>query len=287
MKKTYRIETPPQKALSWSKYKSRIEKEWKLLLASSHKESDFQAFLEKHPCYLPWKTTFHGEGHHGIFPHAVVSQPRLTGLAGKIPDFLWISRDSESVYAVLIEIESPRKKWFTSSGKPSANLTQAINQIHEWKQWFDEPSNRQKFILEYSIPSTYTRNLTFQPRYILIYGRRRELENSEHNLKRVHLKKHDEDFLSYDTLFPDEELKDYITAKIDGKGYRAISIPPTIELGPESSSDFALIRGKEDALVRCKGFNRARKQFLAKRWHYWDEWAKSGERGVQFLGDEE
>ncbi len=280
MKKTYQIVVPPQQATPWSRYRGLIEKKWTLLLKSSGNEADFQDFLERHPCYLPWKITFHGEGHHGIFPHALVSQPRLTGLSGKIPDFLWISRDSESVYGVLIEIESPRKKWFTVKGQPTATLTQAINQIHEWKNWFNDTVNRQRFISDYCIPSSYIRNRSFQSRYILIYGRRNEIESSQHNNKRIHLKKSDEDFITYDALFPDEELKNCICVKVDGKGYRAIYIPPTIELSPWVAADFALIRDKQVALKSSKGFNKVRKQFIAKRWPYWDTWAMSGKGGV-------
>ncbi len=160
-------------AWNWDRYERKIIKEWQSLLDNQkqYKESDFQSFFEKNPCFLPLPFE---EGAHGLFPTAVISQPILSGLVSKIPDFLLLSRDSASFYANFIEIEDPNKPWATQSGQQSAQLTQAINQIKDWKSWFQNGNNKQKFIDEYQIPHDLIKGRSFEQRYILIYGRRND-----------------------------------------------------------------------------------------------------------------
>lgn len=43
---------------------------------------------------------------------AVISKPKLPGLSDRQPDFMWIATDSVALYPILIEIETPQKKWF-------------------------------------------------------------------------------------------------------------------------------------------------------------------------------
>src|SRR5438552_1960457 len=129
--KSYEVVTPPAPPMVWDDYVATMESEWNALLSSnSVAESDFQEFLERHPCYLPQVDHFFGgRGGHGPYPSAVITQPVLPGYSRKIPDFLWIARDSATVYAVLIEIEDPKKSWATSAGQSSAEFTQGTNQI--------------------------------------------------------------------------------------------------------------------------------------------------------------
>lgn len=51
----------------------------------------------------------------------------------RIPDFLWIATDSCNIYPIFVEIERPSKNWFTVSGQPTADFTQAQTQLAEWK----------------------------------------------------------------------------------------------------------------------------------------------------------
>jgi hypothetical protein len=77
----------------------------------------------------------------------------LQGLGTKVPDFMWIAADSGTIYPILIEIESPRKRWFTNQGKPNFEFTQAHTQLATWKSWFDSPTNRQLFLEYYQSQS--------------------------------------------------------------------------------------------------------------------------------------
>jgi hypothetical protein len=206
--KTYNLVTPPEPPMPWSDYEARFVGEWNALLSSTCEESAYQTFFEKHPSFLPW---IHGTflvGHHGLFPSAVISQPILSGIASKRPDFLMIASDSECLYAVMIEIESPCKSWFTARGQASADLTQAINQLKEWQVWFDNPLNVARFIEDYKIPEVMRINHVFEQRYILIYGRRSEIISSSNNKKRAKLKGANEEFMTYDRLSPNIYLSD-------------------------------------------------------------------------------
>lgn len=291
MKPTYEIIIPPALPLSWDDYVTIMESEWKTLLENdAATERDFQEFFERHPCYLPhMHHIWGGRGGHGPFPCAVISQPVLPGYSRKVPDFLWIARDSAAVYAVLIEIEAPTKPWATVAGQSSAEFTQATNQIADWKAWFHEPLNIAQFRELYRIPSDWVRNRAFQQRYILVFGRRTDPSLTEDfNRKRKHLERENECHMTYDRLHPQRDLSFCICAKLDNQGYRAVSIPPTLELGPMSADDWKLIRDKEAAVRTNRYLSEARKNFLTTRWSYWDAWAKNdGGMRIRHTGDRE
>lgn len=129
----------------WSRYESWLTAEWQALLGRSPSESEVHEFLEQHPSMVPGGEG--GEqsigGHHGAFPAALISEPELPGLTRPTPDFMWISKMSSVVKPVLIEIERPDKRWFRSSdGVPHSDLTQAIDQISTWRDWFESEPHR-------------------------------------------------------------------------------------------------------------------------------------------------
>lgn len=220
---------------------------------------------------------FGGRGGHGPFPGAVISQPVLPGFSRKIPDFLWLARDSATVYAVLIEIEDPAKSWATSAGQSTSDFTQAANQIADWKTWFAEPLNTRQFLDLYRIPIDWVHTRAFEQRYILIYGRRMETSlNDAFNKKRKHLERENECHMTYDRLQANRGLSSCLCVKLDGKGYRAVSVPATVELGPAQAHNWKIIRHKEEAALANRYLSQKRKRFLATRWKYWDDWANAG-----------
>jgi hypothetical protein len=286
---SYKIATSPVQPMAWDDYVATMESEWNALLSnSSVGERHFQEFFERHPCYLPQiNNFFDGRGGHGPYPSAVITQPVLPGYSRKIPDFLWITRDSATVYAVLIEIEDPKKSWATSAGQSSAEFTQATNQIADWKAWFNDPLNVAQFRELYRIPTDWVRNRAFEQRYVLIFGRRGDPSLTEaFNKKRKHLERENECHMTYDRLRPQRDLSWCLCAKLDGEGYRAVSIPPTLELGPMLADNWKLIRDKEAAVHANKYLCEKRKDFLATRWSYWDKWANNG-GGIRNTKDRE
>ena len=53
-------------------------------------------------------------------------------------DFAWLNDNSDSPEWVLVEIEKPRMRLFNTSGKPSAELNAALEQVREWDRYFHE-----------------------------------------------------------------------------------------------------------------------------------------------------
>ena len=289
-KKTYNIVSAPAKAWDWHRYERTLAEKWSHLLKNQQNycERDFEQFFELHPCMLPWLYGEIGRGAHGMFPNALISQPILPGLDSKIPDFMWIASDSSSVFVVLIEIEDPNKSWATKKGQPSEKLTQAINQLKEWQQWFSEPLNEEIFKKDYRIPPDLLEFRSFQKIYILIYGRRSDPSLTDSfNKKRALLENQNEIFMTYDRIIPSRQLKDCLTVKLDRSGYTALHVQPTMQLGPIHAEYRSLIQQKDLAVDRNIYLSQTRKQFINSRWEYWDTWAKKENKGLIALTDEE
>lgn len=288
LNKTYEIVTPPEAAMHWDEYERLLWNEWEKLLnsGSQNDEKIFHQFFETHPCLMPSVYGVFGRGGHGAWPTALISKPVLPSFTRKIPDFMWIVSDSSAVYAVLIEIEAPEKKWFTQKGKQSEKLTQSIDQIKEWKAWFSNPLNIEQFKSYYSIPNELLNYRSFFQRYVVIYGRREEaMQNKEFSKKRAHLQGNDEIFMSYDRLTPLKDLSNYLCVNIRADGYHAISVPPTLRFTPFHAPDWAMIQDKIEAVSNNKYLTKKRKNFLMKRWSYWDEWGRTNNKGTISSGD--
>ena len=122
----------------------------------------------------------------------------------------------------------------------------------------------------------------FVQKYILIYGRRSDPTLTDDlNAKRHHLPGINETYMTYDRLCPSRVLEQCLTVKLGSKGYEAICIPPTTELGPDYAGDWSVIMKKEQAVEANPLIPEKRKAFLVERWSYWDAWARSdGPRGL-------
>lgn len=208
----------------WGEFAERLRQQWRSLLDSNPVESVVQDFLERYPCMLPRPYALFRGGHHGPFPAAVITQPILPSYEARRPDFLWLSADSMNYWAVSIEIERPNKPWFTKQGIPSAPLTQAIDQLRDWKRWFSEPHNIQAFLEHYEVPRLS--HHTFSCHYVLAFGRREEATRGPGKKKRPFLQQPDETVMSLDRLDSDRELADVITVRREGGTYRAVSVQP-------------------------------------------------------------
>ena len=287
--KTYIIEKATTPAMHWEQYNELVASEWDKLLSKNQAiEQKFQEFFEHHPCMLPRVYDIIGQGAHCPWPSALISQPVLPTFTRKIPDFMWIASDSTSIYAVLIEIETPSKPWATDNGQQHHLLTQAINQIKEWKVYFSDPLNSAQFRKYYEIPDNLFKTRTFLQKYVLVYGRRdNATKNNEFAKKRAFLANGDEHFMTYDRLYPNKILSNYICVKLDKEGYKAISIPPTLQLNPFQAEDWSNIRDKSKAVQKCKYVNDDRKQFLIRRWKYWDDWSKTEKKSISIFSSDD
>lgn len=275
LERSYEIRAGAPASMEWHDYEKIIFDRWDVIL-NSKVERTPQEFLEQHPCMIPGPFGLIGTSGHSPWPAAMISQPVLRGLSVRIPDFMWIARDSEKVSPILIEIELPHKKWFTKAGIQSSELTQARDQITEWMAWFEKPENVTLFHKMYNVPDS---PCTLKPFFLLIYGRRSEANRTEAlQEKRASMRRPNELLMTYDRLIPQHDAREFLCVKIDDKGYRALTVPPTLRLGPDSAKYLAVIRDKSEAVARSPYLSEDRRKFLVDRFPYWDAWYARGQR---------
>ena len=202
---------------------------------------------------------------------------------------MWLSQNSDTDQPVMVEIEAPSKRWFTKAGQQTAQLTQALNQIAEWKAWFDVPHNVDAFKSYYGLDSDAWRRRRFRPAYVLIYGRRLEANSSPTlTAKRHHLHADDVVSMTYDRLQPNANASDLVCLRSDGpRAFRVVSMPATLTWRPSLEDDRAPLRGWEAAINANPHISPARKAFLIRRRPYWDGWASGEKQGIVRLGDKE
>lgn len=287
LEKTYTMADKAPPPMAWDEYERRLKGEWQHVLDSAENEAVIQTFLEKHPCMIPGSSSMTMTSGHYPFPDAVISQPPLVGIGERIPDFMWLATSSLHFEPVLIEIETPDKKWFNSSGDPSNNFVQAHNQLAQWKAWFDHPENQMVFYENYQVP-LLLRQRKMKPSFVLVYGRRKEYENNNGlNRIRAELATDNEYLMSYDRLTPSSDVQYLFTVKKDSNGYRAIAYPPTYVLCPNLADRYSIVNNKEEAIDDCEWMSAERKEFIKSRFPYWEKWAKQDNRGTMCTGDRE
>jgi hypothetical protein len=257
---------------SWDQYASWLEGEWTTVLARTRAEGVVQRFLERHPCLLPGGEGA-GEsfgGHHGGWRDMVISKPSLRGLVDREPDFMWLTRNSEEIIPVLIEIESPAKRWFTKKGQRRAEFTQAQDQLAEWKQILDGESGRLLFDEMYGLPRGWRVSHRLVLRLLLIYGRRAEFEERpEWNKRRGILRGDHMEAMTFDRLRPLAGSDNVVAVKFRGQVPTVLAVPPTFRLGPNNAELIASARGWATAVTANPLLSRERKAFLKERIGYW------------------
>ena len=237
---------------------------WQALLESeeSRDESLLQAFLERHPSLLPGSSSVDGDGGNAPFPVAVIAKPKLPGLSDRVPDFMWLTTDSSSLYPVLIEIETPHKAWFYGDrAEIHSDLTHAHGQLAEWRAWFGRGHNRTAFLDYYDIPPELARR-QLSPRYVLIHGRRGNFESSSRRReKRAELARPDERLMSFDRLTPAKNGVLYSTVRKGQDGYRVTSVPPCLTIF-NTGKYYRLTSGWDGALDNCPDMAASRRDYL-------------------------
>lgn len=90
--------------------------------------------------------------------------------------------------------------------------------------------------------------------------------------------------MTYDRLCPQADASNFLCVKLDFERYVAVSVPPTLRLGPTDADYMAIIKEKEAAAARNSRLSHDRKRFVIERFPYWD--ALAGQRmGVRYSGD--
>jgi len=247
-------------------YNDLLMRRWRSLLDSpaSQDERLLQAFLERHPSLLPGSNTVDGDSGHAAFPVAVISQPKLPGLSDRHPDFMWIATDSESVYPILIEIETPHKQWFYGNrAEIHSDLTHAQGQLAEWRAWFNQGHNRTLFLDMYQVPQLLSER-RLSPRFVLVHGRRSNYAGSRlRQAKRAELAREDERLMSFDRLTPAKWGALYSCVRMTADGYRVVAVPPSLTIFNDGE-DYQYAAGWEEALDDCPDMPVTRREYLKK-----------------------
>lgn len=181
---------------------------------------------------------------------------------------------------ILVEIETPRKRWFTAGGVQHSDLVHALTQLASWRSWFNSPVNQQVFLEYYRIPADLLQTRRLRPLYALIHGTRREFDDTPGlNHLRGSLERPDELLMTFDRLSPDEKAQNMMCVRLidnpTGRRYEAMTVPPTLTLGPLEAGYRSIVTGKEEAVGRNALMGRERKEFVIRRIPYWDNWART------------
>ena len=289
LKKHYEIVENPPQPISWDEYaKASFDEYCDLLQNNGDDEAVFQRFFERNPSFVPGAFELFGTSGHYPFTHSLISEPELNGgLFKRIPDFIWLAQDSLTFTPILIEIERPNKKTFTSAGAPSADFNQAFGQIAEWKAIFNEPENVLQFYKCFDIPD-WIRKKTFAPQYALIYGRRSEFEDDQLLLKkRAQLVPNDVKLISFDRLHPDPKADDLFCSKLSHGKYTVKTIPPTYRYSPATADVLSLITNFDRAINAMERTTVERKNFLSERYSYWKDYGEQPSKGMFCPSDKE
>lgn len=265
-------------------YIQELAHQWQALLNSNPSESQLQKFLELNPCLVPGAWTPGCKSGHYPLHCALITQPELSGLSSRKPDFMWIAVHSLAWYPTLIEIEKPSKKIFRKDNVPTSQFSQALNQIAQWRTWFSDPSNQALFAREYGVSNwALASSMQMKPHFILVYGRRNEfIDDPERKKHRASLiPASDIGLMSFDRLKPDKELEEAITVRAIGNGkYRLVSVPPNFTLTPSMADRLLHISDFDKVINSNSKISTKRKPFLLERITYWRGWASSKDKGV-------
>lgn len=216
-------------------------------------EPAFQDWLERHPAFVPGARGPRGRSGWHPWPCALITQPRLTGIEGKQPDFCWLAADSATITAVLIEIETPAKRWQHKGNETQhAELTHAREQIASWRAWFNDASNQVGFLDQYLVPDSY-RRLSFQQHYILIHGSREEIGDDRTRIRQraAGTGASDEEQMTFDRLPEIVNSEDAIYGCIrrTGSSFEAVAVPAPWRPERFDRAPLRVVQGYEDAVA--------------------------------------
>ncbi|MDD1685582.1 Shedu anti-phage system protein SduA domain-containing protein [Methanoregula sp.] len=268
--------------MEWKDYEQLILSEWQKLLdgTPAPTEKEMQHFLEQYPSMVPGAFNLIGcESGHYPWLCGLISQPILPSFDHRKPDFMWLSLNSATIEPVLIEIEAPNKRWWTESGQQTERLTQALDQILQWKMWFKEPHNLDAFKKMYGLDLATPTKRNFRPSYLLIFGRRAEA-NVKPGLiaKRSLLAQDDVTVMTYDRLNPNPKAHNLVCMKIKNDrgdySFKTISVPATFTLKPRLAICRSRLHDLDIAINLNNHISKKRKKFLIQRLPYWNVWLK-------------
>lgn len=176
------------------------------LLDKNHNEQIYQEYLEQNTMFIPREF----EQNHGIHSSTVLRKLPLS--SDYKPDFVYLAKSSDNWNVVLIEIEKPSSKYFKKNSTTfHTDFVLALQQMNNWRAWFEEESNRNHFknnILQgFVVPAHMAKN-PFNFKYVLVHGRRSEYEKNTIKTGLIRSQQRDDfSIISFDSLAENIERK--------------------------------------------------------------------------------
>ncbi len=115
--------------VNWDDISLADVKAFRQAIDQAQVEEDIQRFLTDHKQFL----IQHLSGGHGRY---VMPKPRL-GIQA-VPDYLLAELSSMGIRWHGIELESPRVRSSRKDGQPTQELTHAIQQVTDWREWLTQ-----------------------------------------------------------------------------------------------------------------------------------------------------
>ena len=167
---------------------SDIVEEFKKLLNDKNKdENDVQRYLEDNSELIPLPFL----AGHQLHESAIISKLPIGN--GYISDFAYLTKCSDYWNLVLMEIEKPKKKIFLKDSehiKFTADFNNAYDQVLSWKAYLEEENNTAELRkrVRKLMGDSPIANIPFYVKYVLIYGRRKEKQDSEKRIRMLNQK---------------------------------------------------------------------------------------------------
>ena len=149
----------------------------KILNSDVSNENDIQEYLEEHSQIIPLPIL----ENHNLNMNVVISKLKLGNEF--ITDFAYLTKSSINWKLVLMELENPHKQIFKQGSRIefTAAFNNAIDQISSWKVYLRE--NEIQILRQTAKLRQPLETNPMNYGFVLIYGRRKEFEDSEKRRK--------------------------------------------------------------------------------------------------------
>lgn len=192
-------------------------------------ENDIQRFLESNTELISTPFLLN----HHLHLNVLISKFKISD--GLISDFAYLTKSSDFWNLVLVELEDPKKKIFTSSKeqiKFHSEFNHAMDQILEWKGYIEQNSEEIKRRIDPLKTPLKDRPIRFK--YVLIYGRNNEKEVDLRKTRMFAQKTTDDvRVMTFDSLISEFGYSRYKYRKMIlshwREGYKIKSVPSKIE----------------------------------------------------------
>lgn len=177
------------------------------ILGNCKDENEVQRYLEKHGHLLPVNNWILGHQVHCAF---IISKFKFGNQF--VSDFTYLTKCSDEWYVVFVEIENPKKKIFTKKDNFTSDFNKAYEQVQDWERYLKDSNHRIQILNSLKHlrhpQIMFNDNVTFK--YLLIYGRKADRDESDERRNKFLQKKTDDirvctfdSIKSVKTKFPD------------------------------------------------------------------------------------